>query len=331
MLEITTATTSAITASLPTSPMDQDTPLEANAIGTSLADSTDSIDMALPLFTPEQCLFCPRPSPTFADSVIHMQKSHGLFVPHQQHLVVNLEALFRYLHLVIFGYRECIQCGTERATVQAVQQHMTGKGHCKFDISGPDSEFAEFYDFSEPEDDAASDIGQDELDCQAKTTPSLSQKPVLVDEDSIRLPSGKIISRQQSVQAGPSTAHSRRRTRASASQLEYTTVEGGDSDGEEESTQGEPDTDTQGTRLLSRRERREKGAVTYQFAKLSANDRHGLMHLPAAQQRSLLATQYRHAVKVQKNERRRQGKVDRKGNKNLYAYWHTETPVYQCG
>ena len=58
-----------------------------------------------------------------------MQKSHGLFIPHHQHLAVDLETLFRYLHLVIFGYRECIQCGTERATIQAVQQHMIGKGH----------------------------------------------------------------------------------------------------------------------------------------------------------------------------------------------------------
>ncbi|KAF6826140.1 pre-60s factor [Colletotrichum musicola] len=64
---------------------------------------------------------------------------------------------------------------------------------------------------------------------------------------------------------------------------------------------------------------------------MSKNDRNALMHLPTSQQRAILATQHRHEEKVQKEDRRRQAKVDRKGNKNLYAYWATETPVYQCG
>jgi pre-60S factor REI1 len=64
---------------------------------------------------------------------------------------------------------------------------------------------------------------------------------------------------------------------------------------------------------------------------MSANDRSSLMHLPTSQQRALLATQHRQADKMQKEESRRRTKIDRKGNKNLYAYWHTETPVYQCG
>jgi pre-60S factor REI1 len=257
-----------------------------------------------------------------------MQKSHSLFVPYQQHLVVDLETLFRYLHLVIFGYRECIQCGTERATVQAVQQHMTGKGHCKFDISEHDSEFAEFYDFSEPEDDADSDIedDDDERD-QEETATSSNRKPLLADEDSIRLPSGRIISRHSSAQAGPSSTQMRRRTRPLASQLEYIPVE---PDDEEGSGKEELDSDVRDTRL-SKREKRERATVAYQLASLSANDRNSLMHLSTSQQRSMLATQHRHAEKVQKEERRRRSKIDRKGNKNLYAYWATETPVYTCG
>ena len=39
---------------------------------------------------------------------------------------------------------------------------MTGKGHCAFDISGQDSEFSEFYDFSEPEDDVESGFGDND-------------------------------------------------------------------------------------------------------------------------------------------------------------------------
>ncbi|OLN97886.1 Cytoplasmic 60S subunit biogenesis factor [Colletotrichum chlorophyti] len=288
-------------------------------------------------FTPGQCLFCPSHFPSFTDSVMHMQKSHGLFVPHQQHLVVDLETLFKYLHLVIYGYRECIQCGTERATVQAVQQHMTGKGHCRFDVSEPDSEFAEFYDFSEPEeDDAESDAeSENESDGDAKdpeeevATTSPSRKPqVVADEDSIRLPSGRIISRRSSAQAGPSLAQPRRRTRTFASQLEYSVVEPDDDGG---SGKEELDSGTRETRVLSKREKREKAMVTYQLTNMSANDRNSLMHLPTSQQLSILASQHRQMEKVQKEEKRRRTKIDRKGNKNLYAYWHTETPVYTCG
>ena len=71
--------------------------------------------------------------------------------------------------------------------------------------------------------------------------------------------------------------------------------------------------------------------MSYQLANMSANDRNALMHLPTSQQRAILATQLRQTEKVQKEESRKRTRIDRKGNKNLYAYWHTETPVYQCG
>ncbi|KAI5853658.1 C2H2 type zinc-finger-domain-containing protein [Durotheca rogersii] len=315
------------TSTLPTS---LSSSLETSSTPTPPKESIDSPDAAMQLFTPGQCLFCPNLSPSFADSVIHMQKSHGLFVPHQQHLTVDLETLFKYLHLVIFGYRECIQCGTERATVQAVQQHMAGKGHCKFDISGPDSGFAEFYDFSGPEGVAASDVeGDGDQSNQEERATRENRKPLLADEDWIRLPSGKIISRQSSAQAGPSSTQLRRRTRTPASQLEYySPVEPNDEEG---SSKEEPDSGIRDTRLLSKREKRESALATYQLANMSANDRNSLMHLSAPQQRAILATQHRHAEAAQKEEKRRQTRIDRKGNKNLYAYWATETPVYQCG
>ncbi|KAI0185222.1 C2H2 type zinc-finger-domain-containing protein [Xylaria flabelliformis] len=301
---------------------------ESNTGPTSFSQSPTMLP-----FIPGQCLFCPSSSSTFSDSVLHMQKSHGLFVPHQQHLVVDLETLFKYLHLVIFGYRECIHCGTERATVQAVQQHMTGKGHCRFDITAPDSEFAEFYDFSEPEDIEGDHSGSDMEDGDGdkrhdrKNAVKSDRKPVLADDDSIRLPSGRITSRHSSsAQAGSSMLHLRRRPRTAPSQLEYAVAE---PEVTEDSISREPG--VHDTRLLSKREKRERATVTYQLASMSASDRMSLMHLPMSEQRAILATQLRHTDRVQKKERRRQGKIDRKGNKNLYAYWHTETPVYQCG
>ncbi|KAI1073593.1 C2H2 type zinc-finger-domain-containing protein [Whalleya microplaca] len=322
MLATTTATTSTTTPPLSILPESLPLCLETNSTPTSFNESIDSPDTAMLPFTPGQCLFCPNPSPNFTDSVIHMQKSHGLFVPHQQYLVVDLETLFKYLHLVIFGYRECIQCGTERATVQAVQQHMTGKGHCKFDISEQDSEFAELYNFSEPEDEGSDARHQDQR------TTSSSQTLLLTDKDSMRLPSGRIISRHSSAQAGPSLIQSRRRTWTSALQTEYSLEE---PDDEEGSSKEELNSDKCDTRLFSKREKRERATVTYQLTNMSANDRNGLMHLSTSQQCSILATQHRHAEKVQKEERRRQSRIEQKGNKNLYAYWATETPIYQCG
>lgn len=209
---------------------------------------------------------------------------------------------------------------------------MSGKGHCNFDISEEDSEFAEFYDFSEPEDDVESDSDSNGDEKNQESTTSSSRIPLPADQDSIRLPSGKIISRQSSAPVGPSSTQLRRRARTYASRLEHTLIEDGD-EKEEEGAPGqeEPGSGVHDTRLLSKREKREKETVTYQMASMSANDRNSLVHLPPSQQRAILAAQFRHAVKVQKEERRRQSKVDRKGNKNLYAYWHTETPVYQCG
>ncbi|KAF6837491.1 Cytoplasmic 60S subunit biogenesis factor [Colletotrichum plurivorum] len=289
------------------------------------------------IFTPGQCLFCPKPSTNFEENVAHMQKAHGLFIPYQQHLIVDLETFFKYLHLVIFEYRECIHCGTERATVQAVQQHMTGKGHCRFNVLEGESEFAEFYDFSGPEydDESGSEDEEDENEEEQAAPRSPSRTPVAVavavDEDSLRLPSGKIISRQSPSQSGPTFSQLRRRTRNSASRLEYSPP---DADEEEESASGKEEGHSSGDpgmQVLSKREKRDRAMVAHQLANMSKNDRNALMHLPTSQQRAILATQHRHEEKVQKEERRRQAKVDRKGNKNLYAYWATETPVYQCG
>ncbi|KAF4968889.1 hypothetical protein FSARC_3788 [Fusarium sarcochroum] len=290
-------------------------------------ESLKPLDPVTRSFTPGQCLFCPIVSPSFPESVAHMQKSHGLFIPHQQHLIVDLETFCRYLHLVIFEYRECIHCGTARNTVQAVQQHMTGKGHCKFDVSD-DSEFADFYDFSDTRYDSVHDLEGDDENEWEETATKTSRNPLQVDQDSIRLPSGRLISKKSSAQLEPSLFQLRRRPRTSASQLEFSPAESGE---EAEFEKEEHSSHSSEGRTLSRREKRQKSTVTYQLANMSASDRSALLHLSTSEHRSLIATQHRLTEKVQKEESKRQRKIDRKGNKNLYAYWHTETPVYSCG
>ncbi|KAI1332112.1 C2H2 type zinc-finger-domain-containing protein [Xylariaceae sp. FL0255] len=316
MLGAATVTSTNTITSLPMSP------------SSSLETGSASQPLHMQCFTPEQCLFCPKTSPSFADSVTHMQSSHGLFVPHRRQLVVDEETLFKYLHLVIFGYRECIHCGTERTTVQAVQQHMTGKGHCTYDVS-EDSEFAEFYDFSQSIEDehlgSDSQPGVDHGDRQRETS---YQKPILADEDSIRLPSGRIILKNLAAETSSTRLrHQIRRTLPS--RLEYSTAAA--ESAEDKASKEGTESDTSDMRVISKGEKQKKAKITCQLANRSTSDRSSLKHLSTNEQRSILATQHRHAEKVQKEERRRQGKIDRKGNKNLYAYWHTETPVYQCG
>ncbi|KAK1977260.1 C2H2 type zinc-finger-domain-containing protein [Colletotrichum cereale] len=295
---------------------------DIGSTGTTFHGLIHTPEAVMQPFMPGQCLFCPKFSSDFTDSVMHMQKSHGLFVPSQQHLVVDLAALFKYLHLVIFGYRECLHCGTERATVQAVQQHMTGKGHCRFDISDQDSEFTEFYDFFEPKDDIE-DVTKD-------NGYKANQKPLLINQESLHLPSGRIVSRQFPVQQGPSFTRLRlrRRTQAQSPRSVHSLVK---LDNNERSSTLELDADTSNTQPLSKRAKRKTAEATYRKTNMRAKDRNTLMHLPPSEQRSVIAKQQKCEKKMQKKEGRKQNKLDQKGNKNLYAYWATETPVYQCG
>ncbi|KAM0546986.1 hypothetical protein ACHAPJ_010649 [Fusarium lateritium] len=205
---------------------------------------------------------------------------------------------------------------------------MIGKDHCNFDIS-EDSEFADFYDFSEPQHVPADNVeSEDEESEKEETVTKTSRDPQQVGQDSIRLPSGRLISKKSSAQVESSLSQLRRRRRTAAAQLEYASEESNEEAGFENQ---EHTSDSSDKGLLSRREKRQKATVAYQLANMSANDRNALLHLSTSEQRSLIATQHRLTEKVQKEESRRQRKIDRKGNKNLYAYWHTETPVYTCG
>jgi pre-60S factor REI1 len=297
--------------------------------------ASSSSETSMQPFTPGQCLFCSTSSPSFNDSVSHMQRSHGLFVPRRDHLLVDLEILVEYLHLVIFGYRECIRCGTTRHTVEAVKMHMKAKGHCSIDVEDPESEFAEFYDFNDQEeiDEGKTADGSDaeefEEDHNVGMNKAKAKARLTADGESIRLPSGKLVSRKLAESPRPSLRSQRRPRQPEAPQIELPTRESHAADrfSGEEAAQSS----SRSAQALTRREKRNKAIEIWQVAKMRADDRSSLMHLSSAQQRSLLATQQNQQVKGQKAQARQQRKLDRKGNKNLYAYWHTETPVYQCG
>lgn len=79
--------------------------------------------------------------------------------------MVDVETIAAYLHLVIHGYRECIQCGCRRRSIEGIQHHMTAKGHCRFDIV---SDMEEFY--------------------------NMPLQNYTADGESLQLPSGKLLS-----------------------------------------------------------------------------------------------------------------------------------------
>ncbi|OAA74847.1 hypothetical protein LEL_06835 [Akanthomyces lecanii RCEF 1005] len=116
-------------------------------------------------YNPHQCLFCSTESTSFDDSLQHMSKMHSFTIPHQERLVVDVETIAAYLHLVIYGYRECIRCGCRRRSVEGIQHHMTAKGHCRFDIV---SDMEEFY--------------------------NMPSQNYTADGESLLLPSGKLLS-----------------------------------------------------------------------------------------------------------------------------------------
>ncbi|KAK7443370.1 hypothetical protein CaCOL14_012161 [Colletotrichum acutatum] len=132
------------------------------------------------IFNPSQCLFCNELSTEFAESMVHMQQRHGLSIPNPESLIVDLETLIKYLHLVMVEYKECLYCGSVRNTAQTVRQHMTGKPHCRIDIGKLDSEFRDFYDL----DSSCGRDSEDKFGCR---------RFVDSDEDTRELPSGKLV------------------------------------------------------------------------------------------------------------------------------------------
>ncbi|KAF0328371.1 hypothetical protein GQ607_004523 [Colletotrichum asianum] len=147
-------------------------------------ESEASVDVNV--FDATQCLFCNCNSENLEENLDHMRKRHGMIVPYLESLIVDLEALVKYLHLVIYEYTECPYCGSIRNTPQAAQQHMTGKGHCKIDVQKENSEFRDFYAFE-------SNAGPDGSRCGDSGHACF----VDVDDETRRLPFGKTVSHRK--------------------------------------------------------------------------------------------------------------------------------------
>ncbi|GKT42869.1 core trichothecene cluster (CTC) protein 15 [Colletotrichum spaethianum] len=204
----------------------------------------------------------------------HMQKRHGLFVPSPNNLIVDLETLFGYFHLVIFDYAECLFCGSARKSPQAAQQHMTGKGHCRIDITKDESEFRDFYDFH--------DVPGTDSDENGKANKNPKEDRFIdVDEKTRRLASGKILSHRSAKKA-------RAYRPVMVDDQSTTDVLLEEGQASRRATSKTLALSGNNKKELASAERRDL-LFNKQLATLRPGDRQALMHLPLSQQWALVA------------------------------------------
>lgn len=237
-------------------------------------------------FDESQCLFCNQMNTDLDQNLSHMLKAHGLFLE-RANLLVEISSLLAYFHLIISGYYECLYCGTERNTRQAVQQHMMAKGHCKYDISDEDSELRDFYDF--PSSDGREKLQQtldSQLSTQAKSKMAKSSKRS--PRSSTEITDSPV---EQETPAAGATAAS-----------------GG------ESSSNTAETDRGNQIELSTRAQKQEHTLNNQLSRLRADERRSLVHLPASQQRAILATQHKQMEKARRSEQSKRGRLESSGN-----------------
>lgn len=266
-----------------------------------LSIDEDSVDTRNPVaqFEPAQCLFCKCCSMDLDTNLEHMLKRHGLFIPDRDYLIIDSETLIEYFYLVIFGYFECLYCGSQRSNVQAAQQHMIDKGHCKIDISNEDSEFRDFYDFNSASDDSDSEKVDSKLERSNATFVDMGR--------SMRLSSGKVLShRTQGKPRLPRHGISRAET-TGASSIPRSCTSLGVSQPQPESTPP-----SQSKRVAKR-----EATFLNQLANLRDSDRRSLMHLPVTQQRAIVFRGKRLVEQARKDQNEMLLKIQLKANRSI--------------
>ncbi|KAI4763241.1 hypothetical protein E4T52_05926 [Aureobasidium sp. EXF-3400] len=260
----------------------------------SSSDGDDAAKTSNSIFEPTHCLFCSSVSGSIDTNLDHMSKSHGMMIPSPHQLTVDPTTLLGYLHLVISVYHECLTCGTQRRNTQAIKQHMLGKKHCAFDISDVESEYREFWNFGE------------------------DGSGVQIDGESITLPSGRVVmsrsgqstqQRQRSSESGPMSW-----SRLNASSLEASSPSTSESSNQPSNKQALTKQDLRAINLDK------------QLGTLRTSDRLALAHLPASEQRAILATQHSQLQKARRQERDMQARLQRKNNQTLMKHFVPDVP-----
>lgn len=249
-------------------------------------------------FDHTQCLFCKQNSTGLDENLEHMLKRHGLFIPNRSHLIVDIETLAKYFHLVIFVYFECLYCGSQRSSAQAAQQHMIGKGHCKIDILSEDSEFRDFYNFHPASEDSDGEASTSVPECSNVT----------VVEKSLRLPSGKVLSHRTEGRLRLSQHwkfHTKLPSLPSTSQSATLDI-----------SRPQPDPALSQSAQSESKKITKRGAIFHnQLATLRVGDRTSLMHLSRSQQRAIILNGRKQVEKARRDENEMLLKIQTKANR----------------
>jgi pre-60S factor REI1 len=281
-------------------------------------------------FTPTSCLFCLKQVEDLEANVDHMRKAHGLFIPTEQ-LVVDMETLLAYMHLVIFGYYECLECGLQRSSSEAVRQHMMGKGHCAIDLLNPASEYRDFYDYEAQANSAGEEgDGTEEADDEdeehdvgagkqkAFTAHASTKTPVLeVVDGAARLPSGKLLSHRNAPRPRPPNRTPLRNPEREGIEL----IASSSAAPRSRTDEAAPD-----ATALTRAERRGGLTTSRQLSTMRAEDRRSLLHLTSAEQRTVLANQQKQLAKGRRAERAMQARLEDSGNSTLMKHFKPDVP-----
>ncbi|OCT45347.1 hypothetical protein CLCR_06129 [Cladophialophora carrionii] len=245
-------------------------------------------------FDDTQCLFCNRMSPDLDQNLVHMLRAHGLYVD-PANLLVDVGTLLAYFHLIISGRYECLCCGTQRSSREAVQQHMMAKGHCKYDIVDEDPELRDLYEL--PTSDAKEDLHKN------LSAMRFSDERHLPSQARLRKPRPS----KRSDRHGPDTASPLDQALPTPSATPPS-----HSDAEPSSNVTETASHTRGQ--LSTRAAKQEHILNSQLAQLRAGDRRSLLHLPTSQQRALLATHHKQMQKAKRTEQTYHGNLESAGN-----------------
>lgn len=125
------------------------------------------------------CLFCNVESSSLDSNIAHMSHTHSFFIPNPEDLT-DIDSLLGYLYTLISVFHECFFCGCLKPNRLAVQDHMSGKGHCRLDFSNDRHKFWQFYDIEDGPGD-------------------LLGATLVLNDDELHLPSGKTVGSRSSV------------------------------------------------------------------------------------------------------------------------------------
>lgn len=197
----TTTPASASTSSAPASAAKEQKVSVENDMEDQEDEGVEEEGEPIPLKT---CLFCPKSFGTIENSLDHMLKYHGFFIPFAEHLT-DLEGLLTYLGEKVGIGHICLYCNgrgkLRYKSTHALQQHMNAKSHCKLrlDDEEDEEEIVPFYDFpgegeEEEETEAMDDNKEDGTNKVIKT----GRRPTgMNDAGELVLSDGSIVGHRQ--------------------------------------------------------------------------------------------------------------------------------------